>query len=185
MEMDELNFDEVATDTAIPADEQLSRLAKYAKDQLKAEDSIQYLEQQLSEAKERHRSLSEGLIPELMSILGISEFKLDSGLKVTVKPFFTGKITDENQDAAYKWLEDNGHAAIVKHDLTVQCRLNEDKILERIRQLAKELNLDVKDKMGIHHSTMSAFLKEQITSGSYVPRDLLGVYSGFKTRIGR
>ena len=63
--------------------------------------------------------------------------------------------------------------------------MSNDELLQSIRKLAEQLGLDVKEKLGIHHSTFSAWIKEQITNGNEIPRDLLGVSQGFKTKIGR
>jgi hypothetical protein len=183
---DELDFDEIAQDAIpIPKNEQLKLLSDMANNQLAYEDEVESLEKQLSIVKERLRKLSEDRIPLLMQNLGVNEFKLTNGFKVTIKPWFSGKITEENQDEAYSWLESEGHGAIVKHDLTVQTRMSNDALLDEIREIAKQIGLDVKEKLGIHHSTFSAWIKEMVTNGHEIPRDILGVSQGFKTKIGR
>lgn len=181
------NFlDEVQEDAnaaAIPTEEKLSRLSSLAQQLIDAEDQVASLENQIKAAKEEVGRLSELAIPELMSDVGVREFKLSNGLKVSVKPFFSGKITDENAGEAYDWLDQRGFSDIVKGELIVQFRRNED--VTEIMELAHQLNFDTKEKMGIHHQTLSAFIKEQITEGKDLPRELFGVYTGFKTKIGR
>ncbi len=181
------NFlDEVVDDAAaaaIPTEEKLKRLSGLAQQLIDAEDSVVSLENKIKEAKDEVSRLSEFAIPELMSDVGVREFKLSNGLKVTVKPFFSGKITEDNAMEAYNWLDQKGFSDIVKGELTVQFRRNED--VTEIMELAHQLNFDTKEKMGIHHQTLSAFIKEQITEGNDLPRELFGVYTGFKTKIGR
>lgn len=179
--LDEVQEDAAAS--AIPTEEKLKRLSNLCQYQIDKEDLITNLENQVKAAKEELNKVSEFEIPELMSEIGIREFKLSNGLKVTVKPFFSGKITDENAGEAYDWLDQRGFSDIVKGELIVQFRRNED--VTEIMELAHQLNFDTKEKMGIHHQTLSAFIKEQITEGKDLPRELFGVYTGFKTKIGR
>ena len=185
-QQEEMNFlDEVKEDAdkAIPNDDKLRKLSDLCADQINTEDEILSLENKLAAAKERLKSYSEFYIPELMSEVGIREFKLSNGLKVSVKPYFAGKITDENAEEAYQWLESHGYADIIKGELIVQFRRSEN--VDEIEELAHQLGFETKDKLGVHHQTLSAFIKEQVTEGHEIPRDLLGVHTGFKTKIGR
>ena len=183
--MTDLDLNEVAADVPIPRDEQLKQLSALAEAQLESEQTVENLELELKQAKERLRTIAEVKIPEKMNSLGITEFKLSNGLKVSVKPWFMGKITDDNQETAYAWLEQHGHGGIVKHDLAVQVRMSEDTKLEDIRKLAEKLGLDIKEKLGIHHMTFGAWIKEQVTEGKYIPRQLLGVTQGFRAKINK
>jgi len=183
---DELDLFDVAKDAQpVPRDEQLLKLSKLAQQQIEAEDYVANLEEQLKKAKENQRFISEVQVPEMMSALGVDEFKLTSGFKITVKPWFSGKITDENAEEAYNWLEEHGHGSIVKHDMTVQVRMTDSAKLERIKILAESLGLDIKEKFGVHYMTLSAFIKEQVNSGEEIPRELLGVTQGLRAKIGR
>jgi hypothetical protein len=169
----------------IPKAEQLHKLAALAKQMQNVEDWITTSEARVAAQKERLRRLSEDTIPSIMQELGIRNFTLDNGFKIEVKPYFSMKIPEANIEEAYDWLEKNNHGEIVKHSLTIETRMTNEKLLEAIRALAEKMKLDIKDKLGIHHMTGSSWVKEQITSGQVIPRELLGVYQGFKTKIKR
>jgi len=111
--LDEVKADAEAT-SAIPTEDKLRSLSKLAEDLVVVEDAISQVEDQLAELKRQKRKLSEIEIPEIMNDVGLKEFKLTNGLKVNIKNVFTGKITEENAEAAFKWLDDHGHGGIVK-----------------------------------------------------------------------
>jgi len=181
--LDEVVQDSKDKASEIPTQDKLNVLANLCEDQMSIEDRIADLDRQMSEAKSDLKIVSEFKIPELMNEIGISEFKLGNGLKVSVKPYFSGKITDENADDAYSWLEEHDFGDIIKAELKVIYRRHQD--VKIIRELAESLGFMTQEKAGIHYQTLCAFIKEQITAGHEIPRDLLGVYEGFRTKIGR
>ena len=178
--LDDVAADVAASTSAIPAAEKLGILANLCQKYRDAEDEISALEEKLSAAKKALVVISEIQIPEIFNELGLKEFKLSNGLRVSVNPFFSGKITS---DEGYEWLEENGFGDIVKYDFTVSIKRNDAELLEDVKKLVGEIGLDYKEKYGVHPMTFSAFLKEQITGGHELPRELLGVYTGFKTKI--
>ena len=183
--LDEVKADAVEAANEIPTEEKLAFLAKKAEDLIVLEDAIAEIEENLAEMKRQKRVLDEVEIPDIMNEIGMTQFKLSNGLKLTVKPVFRGKINEENADEAFAWLESQGHGGIVKGQLIVEYRLNNKEDISKIAALADELEYSHRDKLDVHFMTLSAFLKDQITSGMDVPRDLLGVWTGFSTKISR
>lgn len=173
-----------ASDTkAIPRDEQLGVLAQKAERQVELEDEIAQIEQELKTKKEELAKVGELDIPELMHELGVEDFTLKNGLKVKVSAFYGAKIPDELADQAFDWLEDEGHDGIIKGELIVMYKRPDKQRLGQFYELAKELGFEVKDKLNVHPMTLKAFVKEQITEGKELPRNLFGVYTGWRTKI--
>lgn len=184
--MTELNLNDVADDVEkselIPAKDKIMSLANLARQQIQIEQTIEEMELALSKKKEELKAVSEFKIPELFSALGIDQFKLNNGLKVKVSPYYSGKA---ETNEAFDWLEDHGHDDIIKGEYTIMYRRNDKAKLSTFQTLANQMGFTVKDKLAVHHMTMSSFVKEQLEAGVNLPRDLFNVFTGFKTKIGK
>jgi len=179
--LDEVFLDAEAALSEIPAQEKLESVSKLAQEQLALEQEIARIEAELSEKKKAYSELSEIKIPELMEEIGIDEFRLANGVRVSVNPFYSGKITDI---AAYKWLEENGEADIIKGEVSIPFPKGFSKQhLRAIVNVSKELGLDAQVGEQVHPSTLRAWIKEMIQSGKQFPRELFNVYVGKRTKL--
>lgn len=182
----DLNLDDVFKDAqdvldSIPAQEKLANLSRLAREQLDLEQEIARMEAALSDKKERHRELSELKIPEIMDELSIDEFRLTNGVKVSIAPYYSGKITDP---AAYKWLEEHNHADIIKGEVNIPFPKGYDKQkLKAIYNIAKEFGLQADIGEQVHPSTLRAWIKDMIKTGEQFPRELFNVYVGKRTKL--
>jgi len=183
--MTDVDFlDEIKADAVpVPRDEQLATVAFMAQCVLAGEERVAVLEAALKEAKDGLRQITETDLPEAMNSLGLREFKLTDGSKITVKPYYSMSIPEENREEAWNWLENRGHGDIVKHVLSIETRLSSDQLLSEIRELAIRKNLDVSDKLGVHHMTGSAFVRRQLEAGKDLPREMLGISTGFRAKV--
>lgn len=182
---EELDISKVIADSqveAVPPEEKLKRLGKMCRELISLEGELEVLEKQLTDKKEQIKEVSEYKIPDLMDELDIDEFRLKGGLKVRIKPFYSGKI--ENPEC-YVWLDENGHADLIKGAIKVAYPRDFDKSkLRAIAQVARELGLSAENEEGVHHSTLNAWIKEMVESGQEFPRELFNVYVGRRTKIG-
>lgn len=186
MQNTDLNLDEIFKDAqdvldSIPAQEKLASLSKLAYEQLEYEQEIAKLEAILSEKKEKYREISEIKIPEIMDELSIDEFRLTNGVKVSISPYYSGKITDP---AAYKWLEENNHADIIKGEVHIPFPKGFEKAkLKAIYELSKSVGLQADIGEQVHPSTLRAWIKDMIKTGQQFPRELFNVYVGKRTKL--
>lgn len=186
MQNTDLNLDDVFKDAqdvldSIPAQEKLANLSKLAHQQLELEQEIARMEAALSDKKEVYRELSEIKIPEIMDELSIDEFRLTNGVKVSISPYYSGKITDP---AAYKWLEENNHADIIKGEVHIPFPKGFDKKLLRvIADTTKNVGLQADIGEQVHPSTLRAWIKDMIRTGQQFPRELFNVYVGKRTKL--
>jgi len=182
----DLNLDDVFLDAeealkAIPSDEKLAGLSKLAHEQHALEQDIAQIEAILADKKKLYNEISELKLPELMDELGIDQFNLANGIKVKVSPFYSGKITDQ---AAYKWLEENGEADIIKGEVNVPFPKGFDKQKLRLFvKVAEELGLAANIGEQVHPSTLRAWIKDMIQSGQQFPRELFNVYVGKRAKL--
>lgn len=180
--MDDDFLKEVAEDTDIvlPKEDSLGRLTSLARTQLEIERQIEELEIIIAGRKEALKKVSEREIPELMMEIGAREIKLLDGRKLTIKPFYSGKITD---DSAYDWLEENGYGDIVKVAMTIKTTASDEERTTKIRKLLHDNAVEWDETQGVHSSTLNAFIKETISSGKPIDRPLFNVYTGWRTSI--
>jgi len=163
--------------------EKLGELGKLCKDLQAKESEVAKAEEILRQLKEEARELSFNKIPDLFDEIGMSEIKLKSGEKVTIKRGFASHISEANKPVAFTWLHDNGHGAIIKHELTTTFKEGDDKEKIALEAKMRELGLTYKDKDYVHHSTLKSFVKEQIENGSDIPQDAFGVHPIRETKI--
>ena len=73
----------------------------------------------------------------MMQEMNISTLKLADGSSVEVKPVYGASITVANKEAAYTWLRENGLGDLIKNEITVSFRRNDDNKAQQYAVLAK------------------------------------------------
>ena len=81
-------------------DEDLSSVAALAKRAKMLEKEIEEFESVLKERQEQLRKLQEESIPNMLNELGMKDFTMADGSKITVKPFYSASIKEENRAQA-------------------------------------------------------------------------------------
>jgi len=183
-EDDPLDLRKVLTDAelkSVPPEEKMRRLGELARYQLKVEQELAELETAVVTKKQELAKVSEMDIPDLMDEIGIDEFRLSNGVRLTVSPYFTGKITTPQ---ALEWLEDNDYGDLIKGQVSIPYPKGFDQAqLKAIVMMAEQLGLRADNREEVHHSTLKAWIKEMVTKGVEFPRELFNVYVGRKTKL--
>lgn len=166
-------------------EDKLETITRLANLQLELQSSVERMELDIKEEKEKLRRVQEQDLPEALDAVGMSDFTLKSGFKIAVSPFYNASIPGERKDEAYKWFDDNGHGGMIKAAVEISFSRGE---IEFARQFIEWLNtqytdLNVEFKQAVHWQTLRAFVKEQVESGAALPIDLLGVFVGRKAKI--
>ena len=164
-------------------DEDLGSVAALAKRAKVLEREIEDLEKSLNERKEQQRKLLEESIPNMLGELGMKDFTMSDGSKITVKPFYSASIKEENRAQAYEWLRDNGHDDIIKNTVSVRFGRGEDELCETLLNLLREQNYPVEQAQKIEPQTLKAWVREQVERGNEFPTELFGLYVGQKATI--
>lgn len=154
----------------------LERLTQLAVKMKELERDINERKVALAEVEAEHERIETKFIPDIMTELGLEEFKLKDGSKITVKDDVKCSITEERKPAAWKWLEDTKNDGIIKTAVEATFGRGE---MERAR-----VAMDVLTKSGfmaeisrsVHPSTLKAFVKEQLEAGVDIPLETFGVY---------
>ena len=154
----------------------LEELVSLAEEQLGIENEISDLEDAIKDAKLRFRKVSESDIPEAMGTLGVDSIKLLNGRQIQIVKKYSATISMANKVKALQWLRENGFGGLIKRKVGAEFGKGDD---EQAAHLLSELggrNLYVYDDANVHHSTLRAFVKEQMEMGSNLPEELFGVY---------
>lgn len=166
---------------------QLGIVGELAVKMLGVQSEIDRLEEELAAKKRAFRELNEVTIPEKMMEMGITEVTLDDDTKLTMRQYYSAKISPEREEEAFAWLTANGHDGIIKSK--VNCSFGRgDEETRKEEQLVRMLDnaeIPYDRKRGVHHSTLKAFVREQIESGQNFPQTLFGVYIGNQIKIRR
>lgn len=165
-------------------DQELKSLADLAIAQLNLEKKLQSLEEEAATLKERLRNISEIVIPETMTQLGMSAFKLADGCAITIKPFVSAKIPEAEEDHAFAWLRSNNHDSIIKQHMALEFGKGEDKRAQKVAATLVKMGIPFKSKTGVHPMTLKSFCRERIEAGDITfPKELFGVFEGKKSVI--
>lgn len=164
----------------------LDTIVSLAELQLNYQDRVLDLEEELKEAKENLRRVSEKDLPDAMDEAGVEEFTLKDGRKVVVRKEYYANIPKAHQKVAFSWLRERGHDAIIKRDVTAKFGKGEDEKANKLVKLLKEQFDDIgfKDKESVHFQTLRAFVREQMEEGVDIPEDIFGIHVRNVAKIG-
>lgn len=175
-----------AEDAKKPTDKGLKEVVQLAQEQIALETVIENLEIEIKTRIDQLRSISEKLLPEKMAEMGLTEFKLESGSKITIKRHYFGSISGVNADKAFDWLKETGHDDIIKNKVTCDFGRGEEDKANELVEILKEHDVQFEAKKSVHPMTLKAFVKEQMTSGAEgFPLDLFGAHALDKSAIVR
>lgn len=157
-------------------EDSLARLTNWANELQELDVSVAEAEERFKALKADRKELAEQKIAKLMDDLDLTDFKTKDGVRIKLKSKMRCKITDDNRESAYDWLDEQGHGGIIKRQVAVGFSKAEgERALELIEQL-REQYPDVKEVKDVHWSTLDKIINELAVQGEDVPLDLFGVY---------
>lgn len=164
---------------------ELAQLNRLAEQQAEAEALVEERQHALNAAQEQLRDLSERQLPEAMDAVGMETFTTRSGLRVDVKETIRASIPKAKAAAAFRWLREHGHAALIKRTVSSQFGKGEDESAQATHKALEAMGLLVKDEAAVHPSTLSSFVREKLKNGKDVPQELLGVHRQRVSKLKR
>ena len=169
-----------------PSDQGKASVAKLAEKQAALANEISILEQAVKDKKKELQRVAEQDLPEAMDAIGMAEFTLVDGTKISIKTFYNASIPAERKDEAFAWLDENGHSGIIKTEVSVAFGRGDLEIARSFVEFAREFNqaaIDPELEQEVHWSTLRSFVREQIEGGNPLPVDMFGVYIGRKAEL--
>lgn len=177
--------EDAVADEKIPEDK-LERIRYFGKKQQALTAQLADQENAVVLTKEALRRVKEQDLPEAMDEVGMSEFKLEDGTEIKVKPFYAASIPEERKEEAFDWLKENDFEGMIKADVKVTFGKGEFELAQEFLNFIRGFNqkaIDPEYKEHIHWQTLRAFVKEQIEGGHSLPLDMFGVFVGRKADL--
>lgn len=168
-----------------PSSDKLDRLRVMAKQVIKAKERVGQAEEDLQKAKDAFKKLTTKDMPDLFAAAGVDSIGLDGNynMDVVCENFYHANIgaewAPERKDAAFAWMEANGHGDLIKIVVSISFGRSElKKALGLVEQLREDGFTPTIQKT-IPWNTLTAWLKEQVEKYSRVPPlELLGATVG-------
>ena len=163
----------------------LLRFRSMAQEAIDSEKLVQDLEENLADVKRRLNNLKTVELPDLMAECGMSEFKSETGFKITIDDFVSGTLPKDEvrREAAINWLESNGASTLIKTELSMAFEKTQHNEALSIKAELEQKGYAVNAKMGVHPQTLIAHVKERLRQGDEIPLDVLGLYAGRVAKI--
>lgn len=185
MESEQMLEDMLADSQSMPSDDGLKKISRLAEALIDKEEEIKEAETRLKIMKDQLKEIAEKQLPDAMAEVGMAKFALTDGSEVTVKPYYSAKIGDEKREECFVWLQDHGHEALIKDEVSVTFNRGEHQKAEEFKAKLEQQGIDYSGKMGVHPQTLTAFVKEQVESGAEFPLELFNVYIGQIAKVKR
>jgi hypothetical protein len=141
--------------------------------------------QKLEELQDKITHLETVVLPDALRNLGLKDYTLMSGAKVSLVDVVAASITDKNKKGAHDWLRAHGHGDIIKNHVVVSFGKGEDSYANNLLQELvdkRDADLikfgDIEQKEAVHASTLKAFVKSQLAQGTEFPPTLFNLYTG-------
>ena len=58
-----------------------------------------------------------------MQQAGVELIKLEGGISVEVKPFYSARIPASRSEEAFDWLRENGHGDLIKNQVSLEFKM--------------------------------------------------------------
>lgn len=155
--------------------DELLNISQLVKEQQELEERVAQCESELEITKEALRNIQEYLLPEAMLSIGMSEFKLSNGAKITIKNDVYASVRKDFMTDAVAWLEANGLGGIVKDQVAIDFGRGELDNVNELMAFCKMSGLNANEKLSIHPSTLKATVKEQMANGVEFPEEYFSI----------
>lgn len=167
-------------EAAGPSENSLQTVRDKCRELGRLKDEIYELEKRLSELKDDHNDLAMRELPAMFDSLGIDIVgDASNQLDYVLKPYYKANLPKENPEPGLEWLDKNGHSDLIKCRVTVEFPKG---LVQDARELANDIrerfNLGVKVDEGVHHMTLTSFVRNSVESGDDLPLEILGATVG-------
>ena len=163
--------------------EDLGNISDLGRQLSELEEKIQIEEEHLKSLKNEHRKISEDLLPNKLRELGVSEFKLADGTSMSIQQYYSARITPDNRDACFHWLENNGLGDIIKNTVSANFGRGEDDAASELMTQLEDDGHSLVQKKWVEPMTLKAVVREQVEKGTDLPLEAFNVYVGQKIKV--
>lgn len=161
-----------------PTNEVLADLNAKVSELVAAEKAVKEAEEALKQANIMYRNLREAVLPELMKDMGFESLRTVDGVDVELEEDIHAHISEERNEAAIKWLDENGHGDLVKRLVVIKFDRTQEALARKFQADLKKrkVQLPAEMSMKVHPSTLKSFVKKALEDGVDIPIDTFGVH---------
>ena len=162
--------------------EKTSKLVELARTLVETKKAIEESEKKTKELKEKAKMLDEEQIPKFLQEMGVDAIKTPFGT-IGYNLKYRGYISKANQPLAHDWLRKEGHGDIIKTEVSASFGMGEADKAQNMLATLRNNGMNPNFKEGVHHSTLSSWIKDMTEKGKDIPDELFGVYIANTTTI--
>lgn len=162
--------------------EKTSKLVELARTLVETKKAIEESEKRTKELKEKAKMLDEEQIPKFLQEMGVDAIKTPFGT-IGYNLKYRGYISKANQSLAHDWLRKEGHGDIIKTEVSASFGMGESDKAQNMLATLRNNGMNPNFKEGVHHSTLSSWIKDMTEKGKDIPDELFGVYIANTTTI--
>jgi len=177
MEADAGAFDTVTTESG----SNLSNLIRQAQHQ---QELLEQYEQAAKDAKKEFQRITRELIPAEMIEMGMDRVDVD-GNTVSLNQFVYASIPEARKQEAFNFLRSIGEDDIIKNEVKVNFGRGQDNQAGAFFDDCRQQGLDPDQRQSVHPSTLKAWIKDKLGSGTEIDLDMFGAYVGTEAKIKR
>lgn len=188
--------DEEIAFTDAPSEGDSRRLTELGRELVWQDQQISRLEADLEAHRRRRDEIAHREMPDYMREIGQDRIGLmELGLDLVLAPYYRANIAvgwdQDRRDAAFGWLEAHGHGALIRSTLSVEADRGSLEALRsaipHIRAVLSEAGIEAEINLhrSVPHTTLTAFVREQVEAGREVDLERLGAQVGSVVKIKR
>jgi hypothetical protein len=102
---------------------------------------------------------------------------------MSVQSYYSARITPDNREACFHWLENNGLGDIIKNTVSANFGRGEDDAAKNLMTTLEGDGHDLTQKKWVEPMTLKAVVKEQVEKGNDLPLETFNVYVGQKIKV--
>ena len=102
---------------------------------------------------------------------------------MSIQQYYSARITPENRDVCFNWLEANGLGDVIKNTVSANFGRGEDIQAEELMLELENKGHSLLQKKWVEPMTLKAVVKEQVEKGNDLPLEAFKVYVGQKIKV--
>lgn len=172
----EKEYADYSAEEEIPEDEALRAIAALAEEQLELEEDIATAQDALKKLEGLHRIISQDKLPAAMAEVGMREFTMDNGKKISITDDWKASISGGKKPFVINWLRENEHDDIIKTNVIAEFSKGEEDKAKALLDSLDESGYLARRDSNVNTSTFKALCKELVGEGVDLPLGDLGIY---------
>ena len=171
-----------------PSEDRLTKVRRVANRWRDLDTKKKELEERLSEVQAEITRLETKDLVDVLTEAKMPSFVLEAegnypASTFEKKPFYSAKIPEGREAEAYTWLEAEGHESLIKTKFELNFGMGDHSAAKKLEDLLTKAKYEFSKKVGVHSSSLLAFVKREIEKNNVVPNDLLGVFVGEVVKV--